>query len=131
MTRPEFRKPSLLIVDDDPLIVDTLAFFLSREFAISTAGSRADCIALLRSHHIDVSMSDKGSPTQNAVVERFMRTLKEEHVNYAEYANLDDARQQLQYWLEVEYMTERIHSSLGYLTPAEYEAAAANQPNPP
>ena len=49
MTRPEFRKPSLLIVDDDPLIVDTLAFFLSREFAISTAGSRADCISLLRS----------------------------------------------------------------------------------
>ena len=42
MTNPESRKPSLLIVDDDPLIIDTLAFFLSREFEISTAGSRAD-----------------------------------------------------------------------------------------
>ena len=49
MTSPESRKPSLLIVDDDRLIIDTLAFFLSREFEISTAASRTDCIALLRS----------------------------------------------------------------------------------
>ena len=36
MSNPESRKPSLLIVDDDPLIIDTLAFFLSREFAVRT-----------------------------------------------------------------------------------------------
>jgi DNA-binding NtrC family response regulator len=60
MTNPESRKPSLLIVDDDPLIIDTLAFFLGREFQISTAGSRADCIALLRS---------QGSTPQLALVD--------------------------------------------------------------
>ncbi|MBL8502858.1 MAG: sigma-54-dependent Fis family transcriptional regulator [Rhodocyclaceae bacterium] len=60
MTNPESRKPSLLIVDDDPLIIDTLSFFLGREFDISTAGSRSDCIDLLRS---------RGSPPRLALVD--------------------------------------------------------------
>jgi DNA-binding NtrC family response regulator len=66
MTKPESRKPSLLIVDDDPLIIDTLAFFLSREFDISTAGSRADCIALLRSQGAapQLALVDLGLPPQ-------------------------------------------------------------------
>lgn len=66
MTNPESRKPSLLIVDDDPLIIDTLAFFLSREFQISTAGSRADCVALLRSQGVapELALVDLGLPPQ-------------------------------------------------------------------
>lgn len=72
---------------------------------------------------VKISMSDKGKPAQNGIVERFMRTLKEEHVDFIEYYTFDDARQQLQHWLEVEYMTERIHSALDYLTPAEFEAS--------
>jgi transposase InsO family protein len=79
---------------------------------------------LLRQSGVRISMADAGQPTQNALVERFIRTLKEEHVDYAEYADLDDAQRQLQRWLEVEYMSQRIHSALGYLTPAEFEAAA-------
>jgi transposase InsO family protein len=51
-------------------------------------------------------------------------------VDYAEYDDYDDAFRQLQHWLEVEYMTERIHSALDYLTPAEFEAAALGQPIP-
>ncbi len=86
---------------------------------------------LLYRHGVRISMSERGRPTQNAFVERFIRTLKEEHVNYAEYADLDDAQRQLQQWLEVEYMTQRIHSALGYLTPAEFEADARLQLNPP
>ena len=64
MTSPELRKPSLLIVDDDPLIIDTLAFFLGREFEIATAGSRADCIALLRSRNAaqQLALVDLGLP---------------------------------------------------------------------
>jgi transposase InsO family protein len=50
--------------------------------------------------------------------------LKEEHLDYTEYQDFDDASEQLAHWLEVEYMTERIHSALGYLTPAEFEAMA-------
>lgn len=74
-----------------------------------------------------ISMSDTGQPTQNGLVERFIRTLKEEHVDYTEYRDFDDATRQLRHWLEVEYMTERIHSALDYATPAEFETRARLQ----
>lgn len=67
-----------------------------------------------------VSMSDAGKPTQNAFMERMIRTLKEEHVNHVEYDTLHDMQQQLRHYLEVEYNTRRPHSSLGYLTPQEF-----------
>jgi transposase InsO family protein len=52
-------------------------------------------------------------------------------LDYTEYQDFDDACEQLAHWLEVEYMTERIHSALGYLTPAEFEAmAVVSQPDP-
>jgi transposase InsO family protein len=77
------------------------------------------------------SMAAVGQPTQNGLAERFIRTLKEEHLDYTEYQDFDDACEQLAHWLEVEYMTERIHSALGYLTPAEFEAmAVVSQPDP-
>jgi putative transposase len=66
----------------------------------------------LRERGVKISMSDKASPTQNGVVERFMRTVKEEHVDYSEYRDFEDACQQLKHWLEVVYMTERIQQSL-------------------
>jgi len=81
----------------------------------------------LLAHGIYISMSDKGCPQQNGIAERFMRTLKEEHVDYSEYEDFDDAQRQLQHWLEVIYMTERLHQSLDYLTPAEFELAAGSQ----
>ena len=70
-----------------------------------------------------ISMAAVGQPTENGIAERFIRTLKEEHIDYSDYRDFDDAFEQLARWLEVEYMTERIHSSLAYLTPAEFEAA--------
>lgn len=79
---------------------------------------------LLRNAGCQISMAEVGQPTQNALVERFIRTFKEEHLDYAEYAHFDDAERQIRHWLEVTYMTERIHSALGYLTPTEFEAAA-------
>jgi putative transposase len=77
---------------------------------------------------VGISMSDKASPTQNGLVERFMRTVKEEHVDYREYRDFEDAYRQLQYWLEVTYMTERIHEALDYVTPAEFETMATRYP---
>ncbi len=73
---------------------------------------------------VKISMSDKASPTQNGLVERFMRTVKEAHVDYSEYRDFEDAQKQLKHWLEVVYMTERIHEALDYVTPAEFEAVA-------
>jgi putative transposase len=80
-------------------------------------------VARLKDAGVLVSMSEPGQPTQNAYAERFMRTFKEEHFDYTEYTDFEDAYRQIEHWLEVEYMTERIHSALGYLTPAEFEAA--------
>jgi transposase InsO family protein len=80
---------------------------------------------------VQVSMSDKASPTQNGIVERFMRTLKEEHVDYSDYADFDDAYRQLKHWLEVIYMRQRLHQALDYLTPAEFEVVALAQPRYP
>lgn len=85
----------------------------------------------LLENHIHISMSDKARPQQNGIVERFMRTLKEEHVDYSEYENFDDAFRQLKHWLEVTYMTERLHQSLDYATPAEFELAASARPRYP
>lgn len=88
-------------------------------------------IELLLDRTVLISMSDKGEPTQNGLAERFMRTLKEEHVDYTEYRDYEDALMQLRHWLEVEYMTERIHSALDYQTPLEFELQAwANPQNP-
>ena len=72
---------------------------------------------------VRISMSDKARPMQNGIAERFMRTLKEAHVDYADYADFDDALSQITHWLQVEYNTQRIHSALGYATPREFEAA--------
>ncbi len=71
-----------------------------------------------------ISMAAVGQPTENSMAERFIRTLKEEHIDYSDSRDFDDALEQLAHWLEVEYTSERIHSSLGYLTPAEFEAMA-------
>lgn len=73
---------------------------------------------------VKISMSDKGRPTQNGIAERFMRTVKEEHVDYSDYSDFDDAYRQLKQWLEVVYMTERLHQALHYSTPVEFEKNA-------
>lgn len=75
-------------------------------------------------------MADTGQPTQNGLVARFIGILKQEHVDFTEYEDFEDAFHQLKQRLEIEYMTERIHSALDYLTPAEFEAAALGQPIP-
>jgi transposase InsO family protein len=72
---------------------------------------------------IQISMSEAGCPTQNAFAERFMRTFKEEHVDYSDYIDFEDAYQQIAEWIEGVYMTDRVHSALDYATPAEFEAA--------
>jgi putative transposase len=83
---------------------------------------------LLLQAKLKISMSDQGKPMQNGIAERFMRTLKDEHVADADYAGFDDALRQIAHWLTVVYNTQRIHSALRYATPAEAEAAHSTRP---
>jgi len=72
---------------------------------------------------IKVSMAARGQPRENAFAERLMRTLKEEEVYLHDYADLTEARTRIGRFLDDVYMTKRVHSALGYRTPAEFEAA--------
>jgi transposase InsO family protein len=53
--------------------------------------------------------------------ERLMRAIKEEEVDLSEYRNFAEAREGIGRFLEEDYLEKRMHSSLGYLTPSEYE----------
>lgn len=74
-----------------------------------------------------ISMAEVGESAQNGYAERVIRTIKEEEVYLNEYADLSDAERQIGRFINDVYLTKRIHSSLGYLTPAEFEAAWQKQ----
>jgi putative transposase len=78
---------------------------------------------LLKSYGIQISMAAVGKAEENGYAERFMRTIKEEEVDLSEYRNFTDALHQIGNFIQDVYLTKRIHSSLGYLTPAEFESA--------
>jgi putative transposase len=80
-------------------------------------------VNLLKSHGIQISMAAVGKAEENGYAERFMRTIKEEEVDLSDYQDFNDALHQIGYFIQDVYMTKRIHSSLGYLTPAEFEAS--------
>lgn len=78
-------------------------------------------VDLLREHDVRISMASTGKPQENGYAERFMRTIKEEEVDLSEYQSFADAFNQIGHFIEDVYNVKRIHSSLGYLTPAEFE----------
>jgi putative transposase len=80
---------------------------------------------LLKDHGITISMSRKGNPWDNAACESFMKTLKHEEIHRTEYRNLADARMRICHFLESAYNERRLHSSLDYRPPNEFERAAA------
>jgi len=80
-------------------------------------------VALLSQYQIQISMASQGKPEENGYAERLMRTIKEEEVDLSDYNDFADAYRQIGRFMEDVYMTKRIHSALGYLTPVEFEAA--------
>jgi putative transposase len=78
-------------------------------------------IELLQASEVEISMAAVGEAWQNGYAERLMRTIKEEEVDLSEYRNFAEAYEQIGTFLEEVYLKKRIHSSLGYLTPSEYE----------
>ena len=84
---------------------------------------------LLQAHGIDISMSRKGNPWDNAACESFMKTLKYEEVLRNDYRDLAEARASIAEFLEKVYNQKRLHSALGYVPPAEFEAGLALRKN--
>ena len=66
-------------------------------------------------------MSRKGNPYDNATTESFLKTLKSEEVHLWEYETLEDVQKRIPCFLEAVYNKKRLHFSLGYLPPEEFE----------
>jgi len=80
-----------------------------------------DYVDLLNANDILISMSAKGSPYYNAFIESFFKTLKAEEVYLWEYETYADVIDRIPYFIEDVYNSKRLHSSIGYLPPEEFE----------
>ena len=92
------------------------------KFHHSDQGVQYACTAytdLLTANGVRISMAKVGEPRENGYAERLMRTIKEEEVTLHEYADFAAAKRNLGRFIDAVYNRKRIHSSLGYLTPAE------------
>lgn len=94
--------------------------------------SSKDYTALLESYGFLISMSRTGNPYDNAKAESFMKTLKCEEVYLQKYRDREEAHASIAHFIDEVYNHKRLHSALGYLSPAKFEAqtnkeAAARQ----
>lgn len=76
---------------------------------------------MLKTLGITVSMSHVGYCYDNAVMERFFWSLKHEWTNHYQYADLEEARLSVFKYIETFYNTERIHQTLDYVSPEQFE----------
>ncbi len=85
----------------------------------------ATSVARLEEAGVQISMTATGNPYENAKAESFFKTLKCEEVYLQDYQTFQEAETNLERFIEAVYNRKRLHSSLGYLPPDEFEAAYA------
>jgi putative transposase len=76
---------------------------------------------MLQQHTIQISMSGKGDCYDNAMMESFWATLKQECCGPTIFATRSEARTAIFIYIEVYYNRKRLHSSLEYMSPVDYE----------
>jgi transposase InsO family protein len=82
-------------------------------------------VALLQHNGLEISMSAKGNPYDNAFMESFYKTLKYEEVHLWNYETYADVIERLPFFIEEVYNRKRLHSSIGYVPPIEFEASVS------
>lgn len=75
----------------------------------------------LKEHGFEISMSAKGNPYDNAMAESFMKTYKYEEVYLSDYETFEDVARNAARFIEDVYNARRLHSSIGYVPPNEFE----------
>jgi putative transposase len=80
-----------------------------------------DYVKILKDNEIAISMSGKANPYDNAKIESFFRTLKVEEIYMFEYETYSEVLERIPYFIEEVYNRKRLHSSLGYMPPEEFE----------
>jgi len=78
-------------------------------------------VALLKTNHFHFSCSARGNPYDNAWLESFMKTLKHDEIYMGHYETYLDVMEKVPHFIEEVYNRKRLHSSLGYLPPEEFE----------
>jgi putative transposase len=84
-------------------------------------------VELLEAHGIMPSMSRTANPYDNAVCESFMKTLKYEEIHCNRYNSLEELAANIEEFIDRYYNEQRLHSALGYRSPAQFEAALQQQ----
>lgn len=125
---------AMSVYRDEALVTDALRMALRQRDIAEAAelihhtdrGSQYtadDYLALLKANGIQVSMSDKGNPYDNAMMESFFSTLRAELTDLERFPTRQMARTAVFEFIEVFYNRQRLHSSLGYRSPLTFETA--------